>query len=138
MNVWIGSRELRVGGIGSRIEGTGGVCVEIEGTGRTSVSCGLETVNGLIRENASENLESLHSTGDLIAMMLVGETGALPKEVGDGGAEDTRLSVLSCGKTDTPHLLVGRTGSGVSSGGVIGRLGSGGGLGGDTIALAGF
>lgn len=137
-NVWTGSHELCVGGIGTRIEGTGGACVGIEERGETSVSCDHEIVNGLIKENASEILESLHSTGDLIAMMLVGEGGTLPKETGDGGAEDTRLSALSCGKTDIPHLLVGRTGSGVSSGGVTGGLGSGGRVGGGTIVLGGF
>lgn len=123
-DAWAGGWELGVVGVGSFIKGTGGVCARIGGRGGTSFSCGNEGANALINENASEILlESLHSTGDLIAMILVGEGRALSKAIGDEGAEDTRLIVLSCGKTETPHLLVGRSGAGVSSGGEIGELG---------------
>lgn len=106
------------GGIGSLIEGRGtSHCVGIGGTGGTSVSCGNDTAKGLMREKASDILsEFLHSTGDLIAMMLVGEVGTLSKEVGDAGAEETRLIALVCGKTVMPHLLTGRAGAGVNSG----------------------
>jgi len=79
-------------------------------------------VNGLTRETA----ESLRSTGDLIAIILVGETGAVSREIGDEGAEDTRPTTPSRGKTVIPHLLVGRIGAGVNSSGVVGENGSNG------------
>ena len=72
----VGGRGLRASGIGGLVEGTGGICSRIGGTGGTSASFRNEDVNGVIRENASEILlESLHSLGDLIAMMLVAEGG---------------------------------------------------------------
>lgn len=126
-----GGGELGTGGTVGSIEGSGGICVGIGGTGRIPVSCGNETANEFIRENALDVLpESLHSTGDLIAMILEGEAGELSKEIGDEGAEDTRLITVFCGKTAIPHLLAGRTGAGVNNGGVTGGLGSGGGGGG--------
>ena len=118
------------GEIRGLIEGTtGGISIGIAGTGGTSR--GIETVNGVIRETAESLFESLCSTGDLIAIMLVEETGTLSEEIGDEGTEDTRLLILSCGKTDIPHLLAGRTGAGVNSGGVAGETGSDGGGRGD-------
>ena len=114
-------------GIGGLIEGTGGICFGIEGTGGRALSRGNEAVNGLASEHASGIfLESPHSSGDLIAIMLVGELGAL-SEIGDDGAEDTRLIALLSGNTVIPHLLVGRAGAGVSRGGVTGETGSDGG-----------
>lgn len=108
----MGDRELGTEGIGA-----GGACVRIGGASGSSVSCGNDIVNGVIKENTSEILfESLHSSGDFIAIMLVGETGVLSKEIGDEGAEDTRLITLFSGKTAIPHLLTGRAGAGVSSG----------------------
>ena len=109
---WMGDRELGTEGIGA-----GGTCVRIGGASGSSVSCGNEIVNGVIKENTSEILfESLHSSGDFMAIMLVGETGVLSKEIGDEDAEDTRLITLFSGKTAIPHLLTGRAGAGVSSG----------------------
>ena len=108
------------GEIGGLTEGTRGIA----GTGGTSFSCGNETA------------ESLRSTGDLIAIMLVGETCVLSREIGDEGAEDTRPTTLSRGKTVIPHLLVGRTGAGVNSSGVIGETGSNGRGGGDSRIAA--
>jgi hypothetical protein len=126
-----GCGELSTGETRGLIEGSGGICVEIGGTGGMFVSCGNETANEFIRENTLDALpESLHSTGDLIAMILVGEVGELSKEIGDEGAEDTRLITLFCGKIAIPHLLVGRIGAGVNNGGVTGGFGSGGGGGG--------
>jgi len=124
-----GGRELGIGGIRGLIKGTGGIHAGgIGGTGGTSRG---EAVNGVIREYISESLfESPRSTGDLIAMILVGEMGASSKEIGEDGAEDTRLMTLSCGNTDIPHLLAGRAGAGVNSGGVTGELASDGGEGG--------
>lgn len=132
-----GGRELGTGEVGGVIEGTGGVCLWIGGTGGTSVSCGNETVNGVIKESASEILfESLRSTGDFIAVILMGEAGALSKGIGDEGAEDTRLITLFWGKTIMPHLLTGRTGAGVNSGGVTGEVGSDGGGGSGRITAS--
>lgn len=92
--------------------------------GGTSVPSGNETTNGLMKENGSEILfEFLRSTGDLMAMMLVGDMG---EEFGDAGAEDTRLIVLVWGNTVMPHLLTGRTGAGVNKAGVTGEGGGGG------------
>jgi hypothetical protein len=113
---------VAAGGVGGLIEGTGEVSVRV-----VSDPCGNETVNGLIRGTAECLFKSLCSTGDLVAIMLAGETGALSNEIGDEGAEDTRLITLSFGKTVIPHLLVGRTGAGVNSGGVVGETGSVGG-----------
>lgn len=119
-------------GIGGR-----GLCFGGTGGG-TSIPCGNEAINGLISESASEILlESLRSTGDLIAMMLVGEAGGVSRKIGDEGAEDIRLIALSCGKTVMPHLLVGRASAGVSSGGVIGEHGSDGGEDGETTESTG-
>jgi hypothetical protein len=131
----IGGRELGFGEIGGVIEGTGGICVR-DGT---SITRGNAAVNGLKRENVSENLlEPAHSTGDLIAVMLAGEAGELSTKTGDEGAEDTRLIALFCGKTVMPHLLVGRAGAGVSSGGVTGEPGSNGGEGSGTASSTDF
>lgn len=110
--------ELGLGGIERPIWGTGRVCVRVEGRNETSITCGSEATNGFIRENASEILfESFRPTG------LVGEAGELLTKVGDEGAEDIRLITLFCGKTAIPHLLTGRTGAGVRSGGVTGESG---------------
>ena len=120
-----GGGELDTGGVG------GVVCVGVEGAGGTFLSCGNETVSGVIKENASEVLfGSFRSTGDFIAMMLVGEAGPLSKRIGDEGAEDTRLIALFSGKTVIPHLLAGRAGAGVDNGGVTEEFRSGGGGGG--------
>lgn len=133
--VGTGGRALRFGGIGGAVEGTGGVCVRVEGRDEISITHGNEAENGLMRGNASEILlESLHSTGDLIAIMLPGEAGQLSRKTGDEGADEARLIVLFGGKTVMPHLLVGRTGTGVSSGGVTGEFGSDGGEGSGTAA----
>ena len=117
------------------VGGTGGVCVRVEGRGGISIICGNKVVNGLIRKNASEILlKSLRSAGVLMVAALVGEAGELSKEAGDEGVEDTRLIALFCGKTVMPHLLVGRTGAGISDCGVTGELGSDGGVGGTTMS----
>ena len=74
--VGTGGRGVVFGGIIGVIERAEGVCAKVKGG--TSITCGNEAISGLMRENASEILlESVHSTGDLIAMMLVGENGGL-------------------------------------------------------------
>ena len=120
-----GAESSGAGGSGGFIEGVGGISLGIGGTDGTSIPCGDEAMNGLIRENASDSLfESLRSTGDLTAVVFVGEKIALSKEIGDEGAEDTGLIILSCGKTVIPHLLTERMGAGVNRGCVSGEVGS--------------
>ena len=120
-----GGKETGTGGIRSVIEGGGSTHAGIGGTGGVSDSFGNATAKGVMRERGSEIL-SLRSTGDLMAMMLVGEMGELLKTIGDTGAEDTRLIVLVCGKIVIPHLLAGRRGAGLNRAGVTGDFGSGG------------
>lgn len=86
-------------------------------------SCDEGAIKGLRRENVSEILrESLRSTGDFMAMMLVRDVGPSSKEIGDCGTEDVCPMSLLCGKTIMPHLLTGRIGTGVNSGGVTGEI----------------
>jgi len=128
-----GGKEAGTGGIRSVIEGGGTTHAGIRGTGGASDS-GNPTAKGVMRERGSE---TLRSTGDLIAMVLVGEMGELLKTSGDTGAEDTRLIVLVCGNIVIPHLLAGRSGAGLSRAGVTGDFGSGGeGEGGDRIVTS--
>jgi hypothetical protein len=123
-----GSSGVRMGGSGLGVGGMDRFTKGIGGVGGRSASCGKEAVNGLKSENLSEPLrEPLHSTGDLIAIILVGELGPSLKETGDEGADETRLITLFCGKTIIPHLLTGRTGDGVNNSGVTGEGGPGGG-----------
>jgi len=128
MGVWrVGGKETGTGGIRSVIQGGGSTHAGIGGTGGAFDSSGNATVRGVMRERGSEILfESLCSTGDLIAMMLVREMGELLKLIGDAGAEDTRLIVLVCGKIVIPHLLAGRRGAGLNRAGVIGEFASAG------------
>ena len=120
-----GGKETGTGGIRSVIQGGGSTHSGSGGTGGGSDSCGNATAKGVMKARGSEILfESLRSTGDLIAMMLVGEIGELLKVIGDAGAEDTRLIVLDCGKIIIPHLLAGRRGAGLNRTGVTGDFGS--------------
>ena len=112
------------GGIRALTERGGTTHAGIGGTGGASVSPGNGTTNGVIKENMSEILfEFLHSTGDLIAMMLEGEKGGLLKTIGEAGADGTGLIGFCFGNIVIPHLLGRRTGGGLSRAGVSGELG---------------